>query len=125
MKHTSITKRKFVKPSFREIRNVINTATCFACVSNVKLLTFDADDTLYDDGGVIEVDSPFIIPLVRAARAGIHVSLVTAAAYPGEPKLMERRISGLLKQLAFALECGASKEMLSYFHVMGGESNYL
>jgi IMP and pyridine-specific 5'-nucleotidase len=124
-KHATISKRQFVKPSFREIRGIINVATSISIVSDLKLITFDADDTLYDDGGVIEVDSPMVISLVRAARAGIHVSLVTAASYPGEPKLMERRILGLLKQLAFALECGASKELLSYFHVMGGESNYL
>jgi hypothetical protein len=39
---------------------------------------------------------------------------------------METRISGLLRSIAFAVECGAPAEALaSRFHVMGGECNYL
>ena len=48
--------------------------------------------------------------------AFVAVALVTAAAYPGEPHKMEVRISGLLRSLAFAIECGAPPDIVSRFH---------
>lgn len=50
---------------------------------------------------------------------------MTAAGYPGEPSKYELRLAGLLKSLAFAIECGADPAILDRFHIMGGECNYL
>lgn len=58
-------------------------------------------------------------------RLGIHVALVTAAGYPQQPSKFEARIAGLLRAFALALEAGAPASLLSFFHVMGGECNYL
>ena len=57
----------------------------------MRLVTLDADDTLYSDGGVLTVDSPMIPLIVRLLRLGLSVALVTAASYPGEPVKFERR----------------------------------
>ena len=47
------------------------------------MVTFDADDTIYEDGGSVSRDSPVVDIIVRLLRAGVIVSLVTAAGYPG------------------------------------------
>ena len=83
---TAITRRRFVVPSFREVREVLNLAVTHAVAPIVRLVTLDADDTIYSDRGSLTADSP-VIPLICALLAGgVHVSLVTAAAYPGEPQ---------------------------------------
>lgn len=47
------------------------------------MVTFDADDTIYEDGGTVSRGSPMVDIIVRLLRAGVIVSLVTAAGYPG------------------------------------------
>jgi IMP and pyridine-specific 5'-nucleotidase len=89
-----ITKRKFVPPSFKEIRQVINIATVRAVASSIRLLTLDADDTIYNDGCTLKIDSPMVPLITKFMRRGIHVSLVTAASYPGEPHRYEQRLAG-------------------------------
>jgi len=120
-----LTQRRFVPPSFAEIRKVLNLSVVNAAARPLKLLTLDADETIYADGLTLSAESPIIPLLIKAMRLGIHVSLVTAAGYPGEPHKFEARIAGLLRGFAFAIEAGAKPDLLRYFHVMGGESNYL
>ena len=48
----------------------------------LKLITFDADGTLYADGHHIEQDSEMIRLIVSLMRLNVHVSIVTAAGYP-------------------------------------------
>jgi IMP and pyridine-specific 5'-nucleotidase len=47
-----ISSRRFVPPSFNDIRLVLNTAQAMAIIRNssLDLVTFDGDVTLYDDG---------------------------------------------------------------------------
>ncbi len=45
-----ITARKYVAPSFREVRHVLNLAVVRAAAPALALVTFDADETLYTDG---------------------------------------------------------------------------
>ena len=54
-----------------------------AVTPHLKMVTFDADDTIYEDGGIVSRGSPMVDIIVRLLRAGIVVSLVTAAGYPG------------------------------------------
>jgi len=120
-----ITERRFILPSFKEVREILNLATV-SSLGGVELVTLDADDTIYSDGGVLAADSPMIVLVARLLGLGVAVSLVTAAAYPGAPERFERRLAGLLAALAFAIECGAPAEpLLSRFFVMGGECNQL
>ena len=120
-----ITARRHVLPSFKEVREVLNLATVGA-LGGVRLVTLDADDTIYEDGGVLSASSPMIVIIARLLALGVCVSLVTAASYPGHPERYEARLAGLLQALAFAIECGAPAEpLLGRFFVMGGQCNQL
>ncbi|TDH70523.1 hypothetical protein CCR75_002827 [Bremia lactucae] len=112
--------RKHVPPSFKEVRHILNLATTNAIASKLKLVTFDADDTIYEDGGSISQSSRMVQVIVELLRRGIVVSLVTAAGYPGNPERYEQRLCGILE----ALE-NVTIEERARFLVMGGECNYL
>lgn len=49
---TKLLHRRFVAPTFQEIRHILNIATVHAVSPVLKMVTFDADDTIYEDGGV-------------------------------------------------------------------------
>ncbi|RHY27650.1 hypothetical protein DYB32_006638 [Aphanomyces invadans] len=130
---THFSRRKRVPPTFKDVRHILNLATvwrmwmllaCFlmvfaqirAIAPTLKLVTFDADDTIYADGGSIryrlvcyicdcrEVDSfrgwdsessDMVTVIVELLKKGLVVSLVTAAGYPGEPQRYEARLRGV------------------------------
>ncbi|KAF9428195.1 IMP 5'-nucleotidase [Podila epigama] len=118
----SIAARRFVPPSFNDIRRILNTAQVMAIAPTLKLITFDGDMTLYDDGTSFTETSPLIPLLIMLMRAGLHVAIVTAAGYPGDASKYEERLAGLLKR--FDQE-QLSEKMLERFYVLGGECNYL
>lgn len=122
---TAITKRRHVIPTFAEVRRIFNIAVVHSLADNVRLVTLDADDTIYSDGATLTMESPIIPLITKLLRTGCHVSLVTAAGYPGEPHKYEARLAGLMRSFEFALSCGAPPEVMHRFHVMGGECNYL
>jgi IMP and pyridine-specific 5'-nucleotidase len=122
---TGITKRSHALPSFKECREIFNLATIRSIAPTLRMVTLDADETVYEDGGKLTIDSPMIPLICKLLRLGLHVSFVTAASYPGEPSKYEMRLAGLLSALAFVIECGAPASILSRFHVMGGQSNFL
>ena len=117
--------RRYVPPSFGEIRRLFNGATISAAAKGLRLLTLDADETLYDDGGTLAFDAPVIPGLIRILRAGIAVAVVTAASYPGAHERFEARLRGLLSAACFAIDAGAPVTLLDQFYVMGGQCNYL
>lgn len=112
--------RKRVPPTFKEVRHILNLATVNAIAGHVKLVTFDADDTIYEDGGVIHSSSRMVRVIVELLSRGIVVSLVTAAGYPGTPERYEERLRGILDALELL-----PAEHRARFLVMGGECNYL
>ncbi|KAG6958708.1 hypothetical protein JG688_00010398 [Phytophthora aleatoria] len=112
--------RKRVPPTFKEVRHILNLATTNAIAGKLKLVTFDADDTIYEDGGTISKSSRMVQVIVELLRRGVVVSLVTAAGYPGNPGRYEERLRGILD----ALE-DVTMEERARFLVMGGECNYL
>lgn len=107
-------------PTFKEIRHVLNLATIEAIAGDLKLVTFDADDTIYEDGGTISKTSRMVQIIVGLLHRGLVVSLVTAAGYPGAPEKYEARLRGILE----ALE-DLTPDQRARFLVMGGECNYL
>ncbi|KAG7392018.1 IMP 5'-nucleotidase [Phytophthora pseudosyringae] len=112
--------RRRVPPTFKEVRHVLNLATTNAIAGKLKLVTFDADDTIYEDGGTISKSSRMVRVIVELLRRGVVVSLVTAAGYPGNPGRYEQRLRGILDALA-----EVTMEERARFLVMGGECNYL
>ncbi|KAH8422469.1 IMP 5'-nucleotidase ISN1 [Aspergillus melleus] len=121
----SISRRRFVAPSFNDIRLILNSAQLLGLVrsSHVDLVTFDGDVTLYDDGACLTSDNPSIPRLLRLLRQGRKVGIVTAAGYTEAEKYYAR-----LKGLLDAVHDKASNltpDQRAGLVVMGGESNFL
>mmetsp|Transcript_6193 Transcript_6193/g.9556 ORF Transcript_6193/g.9556 Transcript_6193/m.9556 type:complete len:460 (+) Transcript_6193:483-1862(+) len=118
----SLTRRKYIKPNFAEIRHILNLAQVHAAAPLLKMITFDADGTLYKDGACFEETNSTINGIIGLLRLGITVAIVTAAAYPDDPTGFEKRLAGLLS--SFRRE-GLTADEIGRFWVMGGQSNYL
>ncbi|KAF9919188.1 IMP 5'-nucleotidase [Lobosporangium transversale] len=118
----SIAARRFVPPSFNDIRRILNTAQVMAIAPTLKLITFDGDMTLYDDGTCFTETSSLIPLLITLIRAGLNVAIVTAAGYPGDASKYEERLGGLLRSFR---NHKLSEKQLERFYVLGGECNYL
>mmetsp|Transcript_17575 Transcript_17575/g.52054 ORF Transcript_17575/g.52054 Transcript_17575/m.52054 type:complete len:437 (+) Transcript_17575:115-1425(+) len=116
-----ISKRRFVRPSFNEVRHILNLAQMWAIAEDLKLLTLDGDCTLYADGKAFE-DRAMGWSICRLLNDGVYVALVTAAGYGLDAVKYEARIALLLQ--AFT-EFGLSAEAKGRFFVLGGECNYL
>ena len=117
-----LSRRRYVAPNFAEVRHVLNMAQVRGSAPSLRLITFDADGTLYEDGAHFERDNAMIRKVIALLNAGVHVGVVTAAGYPGEAERFEGRLKGLLAAFRSA---PVSPELQSRFHVMGGECNYL
>lgn len=124
-----ISRRRLVSPSFNDVRNILNTAQVIALTENskaqLKLITFDGDVTLYDDGQLLTPDSPIVGCLVELLAHNLFVAVVTAAGYPGHQGAFEyhKRLHGLIEVLNTTNTLLAEQKL--NFLVMGGESNYL
>jgi IMP and pyridine-specific 5'-nucleotidase len=96
-----ISSRRFVPPSFNDIRLVLNTAQAMSIVrkSKLELVTFDGDVTLYDDGESLTPDNPVIPRILDLLRNGTRIGIVTAAGYLEAHKYYER-LYGLLDAVA-------------------------
>ena len=119
-----ISSRRFVAPSFNDIRLTLNTAQLLSLSRNgpLDLITFDGDVTLYDDGQSLTGLNPVIPRLLRLLATGICVGIVTAAGYT-EASKYHGRLHGLLDAIKQSMESGelSNPRLL----VLGGESNYL
>lgn len=118
----ALSRRRFVPPNFAEIRHILNIAQVHASAEYLKLITFDADGTIYADGAHMEQDSHMIDIMIELMRLNICVAIVTAAGYPGEPHLFEKRMEGLLDSFKAR---HLPKHVTDNFLMLGGECNYL
>lgn len=118
-----ISSRRFVAPSFNDIRQILNTAQAMALVtaSKLELVTFDGDVTLYDDGENLNPDNPVIERILALMKAGARIGIVTAAGYTEAEKYYQR-LFGLLDAVAGA---DLSHDLDRRLVVMGGEANFL
>ncbi|KAE9968645.1 hypothetical protein EG328_007331 [Venturia inaequalis] len=117
--------RRFVAPSFNDIRLILNTAQVLSLVraGGLELVTFDGDVTLYDDGKSLSAvdDAAIISRLMDLLVKGTRIGIVTAAGYTEAKKYYER-LKGLLDAVDESDMPLSLKENLV---VMGGESSYL
>ena len=119
-----ISSRRFVAPSFNDIRLILNTAQIMSLIQDghPQLVTFDGDVTLYDDGKVLEPDNPVIKRILHLLAQGVKIGIVTAAGYT-EASPYYDRLYGLLDAVADKI---AKKELKDPgIIVLGGESNFL
>ncbi|KAL2002158.1 hypothetical protein VTN02DRAFT_513 [Thermoascus thermophilus] len=119
-----ISRRRFVAPSFNDIRLTLNTAQLMGLVrgSEIQLVTFDGDVTLYDDGASITDENPVIPRIVRLLKHDRKVGIVTAAGYTDASKYYGR-LKGLLDAVSSSTELNESQK--NGLIILGGESNYL
>lgn len=118
----SLSRRQYVPPNFAELRHILNIAQVHASAEQLKLITFDADGTLYADGAHMEQDNQMIGHIINLMRSNVYVAIVTAAGYPNQPERFEQRMAGLLQ--AFK-DLGLPPDITDRFLMMGGECNYL
>ncbi|KAM3586703.1 IMP 5'-nucleotidase [Umbelopsis sp. WA50703] len=119
----TISARHFVPPSFNDIRRILNTAQVCAIAPTLKLITFDGDMTLYDDGKDFQHDSALVALIIKLLSFNLNVAVVTAAGYTENAEARyEGRLSGLLE--GFRLS-NLTNAQLARFHVLGGECNFL
>ena len=120
-----ISSRRYVAPSFNDVRLVLNSAQVMSVTGGstmLQLATFDGDVTLYDDGQSLEPDSPMIPRLLDLLRKNIKVGIVTAAGYTSADRYYAR-LHGLLDAVATARDLDAVQRQ--NLIIMGGEANYL
>lgn len=119
-----ISYRRFVPPSFNDIRLVLNTAQAMALVRQpgpIELVTFDGDVTLYNDGESLLPENPVISRILALMSRGTRIGIVTAAGYT-EARRYYERLHGLLDAIALSPVLSAAQKQ--NLVVMGGESNY-
>ncbi|KAJ4298452.1 IMP 5'-nucleotidase [Collariella sp. IMI 366227] len=119
-----ISSRRFVSPSFNDVRLILNSAQIMAVTTHgtLQLATFDGDVTLYDDGQNLEPDSPIIPRFIDLLRKNIKIGIVTAAGYTTADKY-HARLHGLLDSIANSADLTPSQKQSII--IMGGEANYL
>ncbi|KAM7205706.1 IMP-specific 5'-nucleotidase [Rhypophila sp. PSN 637] len=119
-----ISSRRFVSPSFNDIRLILNTAQIMAVTTHgsLQLATFDGDVTLYDDGQSLEPNSPVIPRLIDLLRKNVKIGIVTAAGYTTAERYYSR-LHGLLNHIANSTELTSIQK--KSLIIMGGEANYL
>ena len=128
----AISARRMVAPSFNDVRRLLNTAQIFHFTRQkrlgpkygkpLRLVTFDGDVTLYEDGGSLVVKNPVIPLIIKLLKNNIFVGIVTAAGYD-EAKIYEKRLDGLVKTIKQCADL--TLEQKKNLTIMGGESNYL
>lgn len=119
-----ISSRRFVPPSFNDVRLILNTAQLMAVTTygHLRLATFDGDVTLYDDGRSLEPDNPVIARMLDLLRKNVRIGIVTAAGYTTADRYYER-LHGLLDAVAGSADL--TPQQRQNVVIMGGEANYL
>ena len=119
-----ISSRRFVPPSFNDIRLTLNSAQVMGLARSgpLELVTFDGDVTLYDDGESLTPDNPVIPRILGLLSEGTKVGIVTAAGYTDASKY-HGRLFGLLTAVKDAVE--TQKLIDPRLVIVGGESSYL
>ncbi|CAJ2503484.1 Uu.00g108780.m01.CDS01 [Anthostomella pinea] len=119
-----ISSRRFVSPSFNDVRLILNSAQIMAVTTygTLQLATFDGDVTLYDDGESLEPSSPVIPRMIDLMRKNVKIGIVTAAGYTTADRYYAR-LHGLLNEIAQST--ALTPQQRQNIVIMGGEANYL
>lgn len=115
-----ISKRRWVRPSFNEIRHIANLAQVMAIAKNLQLVSFDGDQTLYTHGHNF-TDDELASSIISLLNCGIACALVTAASYGTDAEKYAERMGGLLQRIR---EVGLEDEKTGRFFVVGGQCSY-
>ncbi|KAI3327188.1 IMP-specific 5-nucleotidase [Xylariaceae sp. AK1471] len=119
-----ISSRRFVSPSFNDVRLILNSAQLMAVTTHgtLQLATFDGDVTLYDDGESLEPNSPIISRMIDLLLKNVKIAIVTAAGYTTAERYYAR-LHGLLD--AISQSDVLTPHQRQNIVIMGGEANYM
>ncbi|EPE26920.1 HAD-like protein [Glarea lozoyensis ATCC 20868] len=119
-----ISSRRFVPPSFNDVRLILNTAQLMGLTAtgSLDLATFDGDVTLYDDGQSLLPSNPVIQRIIDLMSNDTKIGIVTAAGYT-EAEKYHGRLHGLLT--AVNTSTVLTEQQKNNLIIMGGESNFL
>jgi IMP and pyridine-specific 5'-nucleotidase len=119
-----ISSRRFVSPSFNDVRLILNSAQMMAITTygTLQLATFDGDVTLYDDGESLLPTSPVIPRMIDLMRKNVKIGIVTAAGYTTAERYHDR-LHGLLTAIAHSTVL--TPQQRQNIVIMGGEANYM
>ena len=118
----AISLRRHQSPTFNEVRHIVNLAQVKASAKSLSLITFDGDQTLYDDGGNFGAkDVDLACSIIEILRIGIRAAMITAAGYGLDGSKYEVRLRGLLN--AFAISTLTDAQIMNFF-LFGGECNF-
>ncbi|KAI5285546.1 IMP 5'-nucleotidase, partial [Ascosphaera aggregata] len=118
-----ISKRRFVPPSFNDIRMILNTSQMMGLTQHegVDLITFDGDLTIYEYAGQIKPDSPVIEPIVNLLRRGKKVGIVTAVGF-ADSAMYHKLLLGLVEAIKAS---DLPEDKKANLIICGGECNYM
>lgn len=91
-------------------------------VGPIKLITFDGDVTLYDDGQCLVPTNPVIEKILWLMEKGLCIGIVTAAGYTDGARYKDR-LYGLLEQIRDSNKLTDAQKL--NLVVLGGESSYM
>ena len=125
----AMSSRQHISPSFHELRHILNLAQVIAIGTDLSLISFDGDQTLYSDGGNFEDNAALAGSIIQLLRVGVAVAVITAAG-----TARNTFFSAIFVSLSsrYFLLCNAisnlpSPEASSSFHLYGADlmpSNY-
>jgi hydroxymethylpyrimidine pyrophosphatase-like HAD family hydrolase len=119
----SISKRTMIPPSVNEIRHILNLGQVISIGKDLRMISFDGDQTLYSDGGNFDIHNrELALSLIRLLCHGVKVILVTAAGYGLDGYKYEYRIQELLNKF---IEEQMNESQIENFYVLGGECHFL
>eukprot|EP01023_Acetabularia_acetabulum_P009260 TRINITY_DN14113_c0_g2_i3.p1 TRINITY_DN14113_c0_g2~~TRINITY_DN14113_c0_g2_i3.p1 ORF type:complete len:550 (-),score=115.46 TRINITY_DN14113_c0_g2_i3:1005-2654(-) len=123
-KFTALSRRIFVPPNFAELRHILNIAQIHASVENLKLVTFDAEGTLYDGSEPnMMCEHNAMAPIIlQLLNNNVYVAIFAGGGYPGNSQKYDECLKGLIQLFQ---EKKTPESVTSKLYVFGGECNYL
>eukprot|EP01116_Phalansterium_solitarium_P024168 TRINITY_DN8775_c0_g1_i2.p1 TRINITY_DN8775_c0_g1~~TRINITY_DN8775_c0_g1_i2.p1 ORF type:complete len:183 (+),score=62.83 TRINITY_DN8775_c0_g1_i2:142-690(+) len=80
-RRVGLTARRYVPPSFNDVRHILNIAQVSAIAKHVRLVTFDGDQTLYEDGQDFIKGSVLGGLIIRLLKEKINVAGVCCSLW--------------------------------------------
>eukprot|EP01023_Acetabularia_acetabulum_P009263 TRINITY_DN14113_c0_g3_i4.p2 TRINITY_DN14113_c0_g3~~TRINITY_DN14113_c0_g3_i4.p2 ORF type:complete len:442 (-),score=67.74 TRINITY_DN14113_c0_g3_i4:396-1721(-) len=123
-KFTALSRRAYVPPNFAELRHILNIAQIHASGENLKLVTFDAEGTLYDvsEPCMMSENNAMAPIILQLLSNNVYVAIFAGGGYPGNSKKYDECLKGLIQLFK---ENKSPESVTCRLFVFGGESNYL
>lgn len=99
----ALSRRRHVPPNFAELRHVLNLAQTHASAPGLKLVTFDADGTLYADGAHMRHDAE-MVGEGRGGRGGIGWGRIWGRPHAPTPLFLPHQVDLMIDLLEAGID---------------------